>query len=137
MNCAECHGPLPANAKSNRKFCTLACSKAHTKRLWREKNPKSPAADLATRTVAEVNEMRVAIDLLQHGFQVYRAAFQGMPCDLYIMKERDIGQRVEVTTGNFSPNGSLAHPVRDPANYDVLAVVVGERIIYKPQLWRL
>jgi hypothetical protein len=136
--CSYCDLPLPANAKSNRKFCNKVCARNYVQRQWRERNPKSAAGELAKGTVAEANEMRVAIDLLHRGFEVYRAAFQGMPCDMLIKTPHPHSMyRVEVTTGNYSPNGALAHPVRDPTKYDVLAVVVGERIIYKPQLWRL
>lgn len=142
--CKCCAKELPANSKSNRRFCDTECARQFAKALWREKNPKSELGILATNTRAEVNEMRVAIDLLAKGFEVYRAAFQGMPCDMLVVPpghqyfqlpgEAKRPRRVEVTTGNYSPNGEVAHPKRNTANFDVLAVVLSDRIIYKPEL---
>ena len=137
--CKQCGHPLEGG-RSNRKFCNKICAGEYAKRQWRERNPASPLGKLATGTIAEVNEMRVAIDLLSRGYEVYRAAFQGMPCDMYIMKgSKDIGQRIEVTTGNFTSNATLSHPTRDPSKYDVLAVVATTAdgratIVYKPEL---
>ena len=130
MTCKYCDKPFPADAKSNRRFCNKVCASAFAKESWRQQNPKSALGTIATGTKAEVNEMRVAIDLLEKGYEVYRAAFQGMPCDL-IARQFGVYQRVEVTTGNKSPNGTVAHPKRDAATYDMLAVVVGNEIIYK------
>lgn len=138
-SCLWCKNELPVDAKSNRKFCTINCAREYAKKEWRERNPKSPLGEMAKGTIAEANEMRVAIDLLKRGCEVYRAAFQGMPCDMLVLKpETGLGPiyRVEVTTGNYAPNGKLSHPTRDNANYDVLAVVVGDKIVYKPELWR-
>ena len=132
MTCKYCDKPFPADAKSNRRFCNKVCAGAFAKELWRQQNPKSALGTIATGTKAEVNEMRVAIDFLEQGYEVYRAAFQGMPCDLLVRSNANYKwQRVEVTTGNKSPNGSVAHPKRDEATYDILAVVVGNEIIYK------
>ena len=143
MTCKYCDKPFPADAKSNRRFCNKVCAGAFAKELWRQQNPKSALGTIATGTKAEINEMRVAIDLLEKGYEVYRAAFQGMPCDLLVRMGRETYGadaeplflttilRVEVTTGNKSPNGTVAHPKRDAAAYDMLAVVVGSEIIYK------
>lgn len=141
MNCKECFADLPIDAKSNRKFCDKHCASEYAKKEWRERNPKSPLTQLATNTVAEANEMKVAIDLLVKGWQVYRAAFPGMLCDMLIYSpnavryEEDSGmRRVEVTSGNYAANGTLSHPIRTPANYDVLAIVTPSKIVYKPEL---
>ena len=132
MKCKRCDKALPEHSKSNRKFCGKVCASEFAKEQWRQQNPKSALGQVATGTKAEVNEMRVAIDLLEKGYEVYRAAFQGMPCDLICRPNATWNwQRVEVTTGNKSPNGSVAHPKRDPETYDMLAVVVGNEIIYK------
>lgn len=142
--CKDCGDPLIGGRKG-RKFCHKDCAANYQKKQWRLLNPKSPLGQLATGTVAEVNEMRVAIDLLSRGYEVYRAAFQGMPCDLLICGKNtwvypgNEPQRVEVTTGTFTSKGTLAHPTRDETKYDVLAVVATEangdtKIVYKPEL---
>lgn len=82
--------------------------------------------------------MLVAIDLLKRGFEVYRAAFQGMPCDMLARRtEWDHNQvwRFEVTTGNRTAAGTVVHPERNTAVFDVLAVVLGDGgIVYKPEI---
>lgn len=135
--CKFCTKRLVGGRK-DRVYCDTACANEDQRRKWREKNPKSPLGELQNNTVAEVNEMRVAIDLLSRGYEVYRAAFQGMPCDMYICgaKVQPYDHyRVEVTSGNRSTSGAVTHPKREAVNYDVLAVVLGDgTIVYKPEL---
>lgn len=135
--CTQC-GTTFEQLRSNQKFCGKACASEFQKQKWRLQNPKSPLGIVATGTTAEINEMRVTIDLLQRGFEVYRAAFQGMPCDMLIRKmEWPATQsiRVEVTTGNRTAAGTVVHPDRDAATFDVLAVVLGDgNIVYKPEI---
>lgn len=135
--CKFCSRELIGGRK-DRKFCDARCAAEYQKKAWRESNPKSATATLQNNTIAEVNEMRVAIDLLRRGFAVYRAAFQGMPCDMVVSPEGNtiFGKvlRVEVTTGNRTPKGTIVHPDRDASKYDVLAVVIGDEIFYKPEL---
>lgn len=85
--------------------------------------------------------MRVCLDLMLKGYEVYRAAFSGMTCDLYVCGKStwlypgSIPQRVEVMSGNYSPNGTLVYPPKkNPDNYDIAAVVVGDVIVYIPEL---
>lgn len=140
--CKDCGATLTGGRK-DRCFCDKDCASSYQKKQWRALNPKSPLGQLATGTVAEVNEMRVAIDLLSRGYEVYRAAFQGMPCDLMVRQSgaenTEDFYRIEVTTGTFTPKGTLAHPARDTTKFDVLAVVATEasgatKIVYKPEL---
>lgn len=138
--CKQC-GRAMAVGRKDRVFCGVECANEHQRKVWRENNPKSPLAAMQNNTVAEVNEMKVAIDLLQRGYEVYRAAFQGMPCDMLVcgptLEKGDLALRIEVTTGSRSTSGALHHPKRDTLNYDVLAVVLGSgEIVYKPELWR-
>jgi len=136
--CAWCDTLLPAVRRSSMRFCDKHCAAAHQQQKWRTRNPKSALGALLAGGVAEVNEMRVAIDLLQRGFEVYRAAFQGMPCDMLVRRtEWDHNQvwRVEVTTGNRTVAGSIVHPDRSKAQFDVLAVVLADgEIMYKPDI---
>lgn len=134
-HCKYCLDPLKGGRK-DRVFCDKYCAANYQKEQWRLHNPKSASTTLTTNTIAEVNEMRVAIDLLAKGFAVYRAAFQGMPCDMVVMKDvAATGHlRIEVTTGNRTASGTVVHPKRDESLYDVLAIVVGDEIFYKPEL---
>lgn len=138
--CKQCKALLIGGRK-DRKFCNAECAGEFQRLAWRQKNPKSPLAALQNNTKAEANIMKVCIDLLQRGYEVYKAAFQGMPCDLVVIyrQETSFGsmvqyRRIEVTSGNRSTSGTLSHPKREAAQYDVLAVVVGDEIFYKPEL---
>lgn len=132
--CKYCNEKLVGGRK-DRVFCDKDCAALYQKQAWHRMNPKTAAAQLANNTVAEMNEMRVTLDLLSRGYEVYRAAVAGMQCDLYVLHgQHDVGKRVEVTSGNLTPSGTLQHPHRDEAKFDVLAVVVGDTIHYKPEL---
>lgn len=134
--CVECGAPLIGGRK-DRKFCDKTCAAFTAKRKWREANPKSPLAAFATGAVAEANEMLVAIDLLQRGYEVYRSAFPAQSCDMLVRTPdapADYHLRIEVTSGNYTGSGTLVHPERDPSKYDVMAVVANGKITYKPEL---
>lgn len=136
-HCSFCRKALFGGRK-DRKFCDNECARQQAKKKWREANPKSPLAAFATGAVAEANEMLVAIDLLQRGYEVYRSAFPAQGCDIVIMRpadrREDVYVRIEVTSGNYTGSGTLVHPERDPSKYDVMAVVANGRITYKPEL---
>lgn len=135
--CKYCSEPLKGGRK-DRVFCDKYCAANYQKEQWRLHNPKSASTALTTNTIAEVNEMKVAIDLLAKGYAVYRAAFQGMPCDMLVRGipawGLDFTVRIEVTTGNRTASGTVVHPKRDETHFDVLAIVVGDEIFYKPEL---
>lgn len=137
--CAECKGAFNPSRK-DQKFCSLACARECIRKAWQAANPKTSLVTLKNNTVAEINEMRVAIDLLGRGFEVYRAAVAGMPCDMLACGKNtwlypgNEPRRIEVTTGNRTPSGALQHPRRDDSQYDILAIVVGEDIFYQPEL---
>lgn len=130
--CAQCAKAIYGGRK-DRKFCDKVCAGEWAKRKWREANPKSPLAAFATGAVAEANEMRVAIDLLSRGYEVFRSAFPAQSCDM-LVRFADTTMRIEVTSGNYTGSGTLVHPERDPTKYDVMAVVANGKITYKPDL---
>lgn len=136
-DCAQCAKQIYGGRK-DRKYCDKTCAQAFAKQAWREKNPKSPLAAQATGAVAEANEMLVAIDLLQRGYEVFRSAFPAQSCDMLIKggNEDPLSHplRIEVTSGNYTASGTLVHPERNPSNFDVMAVVANGKIIYKPEL---
>lgn len=133
--CKYCGGPLPATARSNQVYCSTTCAREYVKREWRERNPKSPLGALAAGTIAEAHVMRVCIDLLEKGWQVYRAAFPAMDFDIFAMRpEWEVALRVKVTTGMRTNRGGVSHPKRDRTKFDVLAIVIGNDIIYEPEL---
>jgi hypothetical protein len=70
--------------------------------------------------------------LLLKGFEVFRAVSSACSCDLAILKEGML-KRIEVRTGRRCTNGKIYWPVKtEVENYDVLAIVLPDEIIYKP-----
>ncbi len=83
-----------------------------------------------------MHELVVCVDLLRRGYHVFRAVAPNCACDLLILKDGTL-TRVEVTTGYIGLKGNLAHPVKDPNRFDLLAVVTyredgREDIVYRP-----
>lgn len=82
-----------------------------------------------------MSELRVAVDLMDKQYEVFRSISPACSCDLAILKGNKL-IRVEVTTGTkaYTP-GNITHPPKDASRYDVLAVVIGDSIVYKPDDW--
>lgn len=82
-------------------------------------------------------ELRVCIDLLHRGFDVFRSVSACAKCDL-IMMSRTAPYRpvcVQVKAARSTKNGSLSFVKPFPPDaHDVLALVLPDRIIYRPQL---
>lgn len=81
-----------------------------------------------------MHELLVAVDLLRLGFCVFRAISPNSPCDLAILKDKELIM-IEVTTGARSVKGNLTYPLHKKYAhiYDVLAVVErGGKITYLP-----
>lgn len=90
---------------------------------------------LSTGTVGALHELKVAADLIERGFHVFRALSPSCECDLAFIENRRLF-RVEVTTGYRNvQSGKLIFPPHSPDRYDVLAIVIeGKQIIYQPEL---
>lgn len=82
-----------------------------------------------------INEHRVMLDLMERGYEVYRAINGGAPLDLVAIRGDEI-VRVEVTVGvRYEPTGWICVPnsKKDRTRFDVLAIVVNGQINYDPQ----
>ena len=93
-----------------------------------------------TGTVGAISELKVAIDLMSKGYKVFRALSPMCSCDLAVLKDKTL-LRVEVTTGHFnghySSNKTLSYDRHDPKNFDIIAVVTSQGILYKPEVENL
>lgn len=127
--CENCLEEIPESRKNKRwvKFCSNLCSREFARKRYRKFNPRPK---VSTSTMGAMSELRVAIDLMSKGFDVYRAISGGAPCDLAILKNKKL-LRVEVKTGYLTGAKVVAHP---PVKHeiDVLAIVMQDKIIYKP-----
>src|SRR3990167_9036150 len=76
-----------------------------------------------------IQELRVSVDLLKKGFEVFRVLSPICSCDVLVKKENKIFS-VEVKSGNngYSPCG------REKIKADCFAVVFRDKIVYEPDV---
>ena len=128
--CAICSKSYLAK-RQNQKYCSRECRLEADRRRFTKVALKLPPS-----TIGTLSELRVAIDLLNKKYEVFRAMSPSCSCDLAILKGGKL-LRIEVTTGHYYTgkikNGLVAnaHQKKSP-KYDILAVVSqdGKEIIY-------
>lgn len=92
---------------------------------------------LSSGTVGAVSELLTCVDLLQRGFEVFRAVSPACSCDLAILKDGRL-LRVEVRTGAVyeKQDGTVGHYLvrPDKEKSDILAIVDRQSgtITYEP-----
>lgn len=132
MKCLECGVELLEEKTRRRtKYCSPECARLRKNREYRALNPN--AGKFSPSVIGSINELRVVVDLLMRGFHVFRNVCPGAPCDLALLIDSRL-IRVEVTTGSYTPRGSLSYPPHNAENRDLLAVVAPDKIIYMPEL---
>lgn len=130
--CITCGNKL---GKSKQKYCSYECEQASVKTKFEVSNPTLFRGDTPVTTGA-ISELRVAVDLLARGYNVFRALSPASPCDLAILKDNKL-LRVEVRTCHISITDKLYRSKGkrdDPNNIDIYAWVLHDRIIYEPEL---
>lgn len=90
---------------------------------------------MSTGVVGAISELIVTIDLMQRGFEVFRAVSPACSCDLAALRG-GILTRVEVRTGTRYMTGSVSYSLAESekGRHDVLAVVVDGKVTYTPDL---
>lgn len=128
--CEECGTAFYAQYRRKR-FCSTKCSR---KKYYHLNYTPSTQEHLGRSTVGTISELRVAVDLLEKGYEVFRALSQHASCDLAILKDNKL-LRVEVRTGRPSKNRkSPFWPKTKKERSDVFAVVLESIIIYQPDI---
>ena len=137
MECAFCHTPIaPDRVRRHAKFCGFECKQARDKEKYRVRNERT---GFDPTTVGTLSELRVAVDLMMKGYYPFRALSPGSPCDLAILAGNR-AYRVEVATSYKTWTGKINVPsqkLKHPEKYDILAMVVGQDIVYRPALDQL
>ncbi len=129
--CPVCNHPFETN-HPQKLYCSPECVK-RTKDWMRGDWSRSP---LATGTTGAISELKVCIDLLTKGYEVFRSVSPCCSCDVAVLRDGKL-LRVEVTTGYMNPKTQhVIHCGKKATSpkYDILAVVVREGIIYTPEL---
>lgn len=125
--CEVCSKPF-STQRAWQKYCCYGC------RLEKQKGSyASVGEELASGTIGTLGELRVAIDLLLKGYDVFRAISPSCSCDLAVLRNSKL-IRVEVTTGHYYYGKLRPSSVKkyQRHQYDVLATVSpdGQTIIY-------
>ena len=131
MKCTFCGQEIPKNRLrwKNVKYCHVNCRRAQDRKKYHARNQRPH--HLNTGTVGAMHELKVAIDLLSKGYEVFRALSSMTSCDLAILKDKKL-KRIEVRTAAYSSSGSVSWPKHHKA--DILAAVLPDKIIYTPNL---
>lgn len=111
------------------KYCSEECRQINID------SRKTDHYDLSPGTIGAINELKVCVDLMIKGFNVFRCMSPNSPHDLIISKDKEL-LKVEVTTGTRYINGNIQHSPKNHHDFDVLAIVVfpGD-IIYRPDIF--
>lgn len=127
--CLHCGDKVPDADKRRRKFCSTRCRRrANSQRLGIERT------GLPTGTTGTISELRVCVDLLARGYEVFRAVSANCSCDLAVLKDGAL-LRIEVRTAyENKATGSVMHNRPKVFRADVYAGVLRDRILYDPSL---
>ena len=133
-NC-ECCGKEFVTGKGNKKYCSAECGSIIRRKKYHQMN-KFQSIYMAPSTKGALNELRICVDLLEKGFEVFRSVSPSCSCDLAILKDKKL-IRVEVTSGWVNPQGKLLRnkSKKESDKNDILATVyLGNKIDYLPKL---
>ena len=131
--CKQCGKQITGHRGA--KYCSYECRALFAKMRYKQFNPDTLKGKTSATTGA-ISELRVAIDLLANGYDVFRALSPNCPCDLAILKGNKL-LRVEVRTSFISVTGKIfkTKNQRDGKNnIDIFAWVLPDKIIYEPEL---
>ena len=110
--------------------CSTKCRKAHNTANY---SVVVKPSGLTPGTAGAIGELRVSIELMARGYQIFRALSPSCPCDLIALRDNET-VRIEVRTTYFGRTGNLIIPHNDPSKFDVLAMVTSAGIFYEPSL---
>ncbi len=128
--CVHCKGKF-ITRKSMQLVCSNKCRRDRARAQWTDGRQASNCK-LSTGTVGAISELRVSVDLLQKGFEVFRALSQSCSCDLAVLKDGKL-LRIEVRTAYRSMAGkTLISNKKHRADH--LAMAFGDSIVYEPAL---
>jgi len=140
--CRECGIELPATIRPNRLWCSEKCKQIYENQIRADRRPKYRAprpasySGLCCGTKGAIGELRVATDLLDKGYEVFRSVSPSAPCDLITLKDGEM-LRIEVRTAHsYSSTGKITFPKKasDAGKQDHYAAVLPDQIVYMPSL---
>ncbi len=128
--CIECRKEFQASWPHQR-TCTRECRHAfNQKNAWVTSGLKK--LGVSSGTVGAISELRVAVDLMMRGYDVFRALSPACSCDLAMIKDGRL-IRIEVRTGYLAMSGNVITSKRTH-RADYLAIALPSGIVYEPEL---
>ena len=131
--CKQCAEEIDTSkqGKGRAVYCSIACRKASTREAYRTLN--NVPSGISTGTKGTISELRIAVDLLQKGYEVFRALSPSCSCDLAILKDGKL-LRIESRTGFYYKTSGKYMTSRGRFRADILAIVLHDKIVYEPGL---
>lgn len=127
--CITCKKQIPEGRKRRHAvFCSIACRRESWQSLYPS---RSGASQLSRGTVGAISELRVAVDLLARGFEVFRALSSNCSCDLIATQNGKL-LRVEVKTGTLLISGAATYDKKQAGKVDLFAIALDSEIRYDP-----
>lgn len=109
------------NGYHNQVFCCKACVKE-----WSGKVSLYP--EVPSGTVGALNELKVSVDLMAKGYEVYRALSPSSSCDVLALKDKVL-YAFEVRTAYRNKAGKYTFP-RQRIKAEHLVLVIPDEIVY-------
>jgi hypothetical protein len=90
------------------------------------------SARVSCGTKGAIGELRVCVDLLGQGYEVFRAVSPSCSCDLIATKQGK-SLSIEVRTRGLNKNGTY-HYAKHGVRAETVAIVLPDKIVYTPPL---
>lgn len=121
------------------KYCSRDClAEAQSQRYHKAQKLKYHEDSIPTSashaTIGVISELRVTMDLLKRGYEVYKALNPSCTYgDLTVLRDHKL-LRIEVRTAHRTATGKIYNYMSTKKDYDILALVLPDEIIYEPAI---
>jgi hypothetical protein len=129
--CIQCKEGFPTT-RSHQKYCSPECAEKYRLK-HRDDHLPFPRKEynVPRGTRGAIGELSVAVDLMNHGFNVYRSQSPQAPHDLIVEKNKVL-KTIEVRTGWTNRDGTMNYP-KNNIYSEIVAVVNSSNIKYIPE----
>ena len=132
LSCLRCSATFQSSY-THARYCSRRCRLDHGKSVNGYKS-LGKTTGISSGTVGAIGELRVAVDLMIRGYDVFRALSPHTSCDLAFIENGQL-LRVEVRSGYRTTTGNIR--ISNPKHRaDILAICLLDEIIYQPDHFR-